>query len=591
MLRLARFSTRRPFVAFAVWFVVAAALAAIGLGVSHSLSPTIVVVPGSETARARHVAESEFGPSVLVPELLEGPKAKLDKQGPKLVKALGARPHIRVLSAWDVGDTGASLRPDASHAMIVASVARTEEEMVDGTQDEIDRIVDQAISEPVAPYITGTPTIDVAAKDEALDVARRAELLALPILFVVLVVILRAPIAALVLTAFGGATTLVSFGAMALLGNAIEVDATAVTLASMAGLALGVSYAMLVYRRWRSERGALDEHDRAGEALAASRAVATAGRAVLIGGTALVVTLAMAPLIGPDTILISLGIGATLCAALAIGGAVVVMPAMMTILGRRLQAFSFAFPTFLMAPWNALANRGGGWVIRNAVVAGALATAILAVLAIPILSLETGPVSPALLPKDDPARVAYDKISAVMGPGFATPFNIVVVSRDEPITDRAMLRRIEGFQETVAGDPRVKSVVGPGDLYATTADLRKLPEQLNSSKKMLKTAPKGLKKLETGLGDAGSGSAELQSGLASAASGAQQLASGAGQASSGSAQLHAGLATAQAGASKISGGLASALTGAKQLQDGAGLLGDGTSDALAGSKQIAGGLG
>jgi X-X-X-Leu-X-X-Gly heptad repeat protein len=263
----------------------------------------------------------------------------------------------------------------------------------------------------------------------------------------------------------------------------------------------------------------------------------------------------------------------------------------MTILGRRLQAFSFAFPTFLMAPWNALANRGGGWVIRNAVVAGALATAILAVLAIPILSLETGPVSPALLPKDDPARVAYDKISAVMGPGFATPFNIVVVSRDEPITDRAMLRRIEGFQETVAGDPRVKSVVGPGDLYATTADLRKLPEQLNSSKKMLKTAPKGLKKLETGLGDAGSGSAELQSGLASAASGAQQLASGAGQASSGSAQLHAGLATAQAGASKISGGLASALTGAKQLQDGAGLLGDGTSDALAGSKQIAGGLG
>src|SRR5687768_1093775 len=233
MLRLARFSTRRPFVAFAVWFAVAAALAAIGLGVSRSLSPTIVVVPGSETARAEHLAESEFGPSVLVPVLLEGPKAKLDKQGPKLVKALAARPDTRVLSAWDVGDTGASLRPDATHAMIVASLARTEEEMVDGTQDEIDRIVDQAISEPITPYITGTPTIDLAAKDEALAVARRAELLALPILFLILLVILRAPVAALVLTAFGGATTLVSFGAMALLGKAIDIDATAVTLASM----------------------------------------------------------------------------------------------------------------------------------------------------------------------------------------------------------------------------------------------------------------------------------------------------------------------------------------------------------------------
>ena len=591
MLHLARFSTRRPFVAFAFWFAVAAALAAIGLGVSHSLSPTIVVVPGSETSRAEHLAESKFGPSVLVPVLLEGPKAQLDQQGPALVKALASRKDTRVLSAWDIGDTGASLRPDATHAMIVASVARTEKDMVDGVQAQIDRTVDQRISDPVASYITGTPTIDLATKDQSLDTARRAQLLALPILFLVLLVVLRAPVAALVLTAFGGATTLMSFGAMALLGKVIEVDPTAVTLASMAGLALGVSYAMLVYRRWRDERSVVHAHDRAGEALAASRAVETAGRAVLIGGTALVVALAMAPLIAPDTILISLGIGPTLCAALAIGGAVVVMPAVMTILGSRLQAFSFGVPAFLMAPWNVLAGRGGGWIIRNAIGAGAVATALLAVLALPMTSLETGPISPALLPKDDPARVSYDKIAAVMGPGFGTPFNIVVVSDDKPITDRAMLREFDDFQAAIAGDSRVKSVVGPGDLYATTADLKKLPKQLNSSKKMLKTAPSGLKTLEEGLGTAGSGSSELQSGLASAAAGAQQLASGSGQASSGSAQLHAGLAAAQSGASKISGGLGSALAGARKLQAGAGQLEGGTSDALAGSKQIAGGLG
>ena len=92
----------------------------------------------------------------------------------------------------------------------------------------------------MTPYITGTPTIDLATKDQSLDAARQAELLALPILFLVLLIILRAPVAALVLTAFGGVTTLMSFGAMALLGKAIDVDATAVTLASMAGLALGV---------------------------------------------------------------------------------------------------------------------------------------------------------------------------------------------------------------------------------------------------------------------------------------------------------------------------------------------------------------
>src|SRR4029079_19613679 len=119
--------------------------------------------------------------------------------------------------------------------------------MVDGIQKQIDRTIEQEISAPVTSYVTGTPTIDLATKDRSLAAARRADLLALPILFFVLLVLLRAPNAALVLTAFGGMTTLMSFGAMALLGKAIDVDPTAVALASMAGLALGVSYAMLVY--------------------------------------------------------------------------------------------------------------------------------------------------------------------------------------------------------------------------------------------------------------------------------------------------------------------------------------------------------
>ena len=51
---------------------------------------------------------------------------------------------------------------------------------------------------------------------------------------------LRAPVAALALTAFGAVTTLAGFGAMALVGKVIDTDAVAVALASMTGLALGV---------------------------------------------------------------------------------------------------------------------------------------------------------------------------------------------------------------------------------------------------------------------------------------------------------------------------------------------------------------
>ena len=82
MIRLARLSIRRPRAALTFWAIFAVVLSLLGLGVSDSLSPSISVVPGSESSRAQTLSKSEFGPSVLVPILLEGPAAQLDRQGP-----------------------------------------------------------------------------------------------------------------------------------------------------------------------------------------------------------------------------------------------------------------------------------------------------------------------------------------------------------------------------------------------------------------------------------------------------------------------------------------------------------------------------
>ena len=99
MVSRAKFSIRKPKAALAGWLVPGIVLAAIGFGVSKSLSPSVTVVPGRESARAQKLADAQFGPSQLVPILLEGPKAQLDKQGPTLVRALAKRPYTRVLSA------------------------------------------------------------------------------------------------------------------------------------------------------------------------------------------------------------------------------------------------------------------------------------------------------------------------------------------------------------------------------------------------------------------------------------------------------------------------------------------------------------
>lgn len=99
--------------------------------------------------------------------------------------------------------------------------------------------MDAHVSPPVNTHITGQPTLDQAIEDEALHTARVATLLALPILFLALLLVLRAPLAALITTAFGGVTAFVGFGVMTLVAKQFEIDAIGVALASVMGLALG----------------------------------------------------------------------------------------------------------------------------------------------------------------------------------------------------------------------------------------------------------------------------------------------------------------------------------------------------------------
>lgn len=573
MITLARLSIRRPKASLAAWGAVAVVLALIGLGVAKSLSPTIVVVSGSESSRAQHLTEARFGPTQLVPILLQGPASELNRQGPQLVRDLLKRPHTRALTAWDAGAAAAGLRPSPNAAMIVVSVDKPERDVVNYDQPQIEALVARDISKPVHPSITGQPSIDRALKDQAIAATRRSELIALGILFVLLLLGLRAPLAAAAVTLVGAATVLAGFGVMALVGKAISVDPLALALASMTGLALGVGYALLVLDRF---------HRQGGATLAAEEAVATTGRAVLFAGTGLVLALLLASAIAPTEILVSLGVGILICSLLAIGGAVVVMPAALVLFGDRMARPSFGAPAGLARDWDRLVG-AGAWVRHNAAIAGALATAALLALAVPAFALKTGPPDVSQLPKGDKARTSFETVARVMGAGWPTPYNVIVASSTGPITTSATLQALDRFEEQIAKDPAVASVSGPGVLASQTKQLGKLPKSLNEASGLLTKGKQDLGRLSAGLGLAGAGAQKLQSGLVEATSGAGQLHTGSGQAQSGSSKLHAGLAAARSGSAQISGGLSQALTGANALKNGA-------TQALAGSIDLANGL-
>src|SRR5664280_2122421 len=224
MITLAKFSIRRPKLALITWLTVAVVLSLIGLGVANSLSPSVTVVAGTNSSRAQQLANARFGPTQLVPILLEGPRAQLNVQGPALVRALSRRPHTRVLSAWDTGTASAGLRPRPNAAMIVVSVDRSEKTVVATDQPQIERLVAATTKAPVHSFITGQPSIDRALRSASLDNLRRTELIAIGILFLLTILGLRSIVAAALVTAVGAISMLAGFGEVAVLGHVIALD-------------------------------------------------------------------------------------------------------------------------------------------------------------------------------------------------------------------------------------------------------------------------------------------------------------------------------------------------------------------------------
>ncbi|MBK5220604.1 MAG: hypothetical protein JJE35_12600, partial [Thermoleophilia bacterium] len=91
-------TARRPRLVLGAWVLVVAGLALLGTGITDRLAPTSLLVPGSPSARAHAMLEREFGDSVPVTVLIEGPARAVDRQGPRLAEALRRERDVQVMS-------------------------------------------------------------------------------------------------------------------------------------------------------------------------------------------------------------------------------------------------------------------------------------------------------------------------------------------------------------------------------------------------------------------------------------------------------------------------------------------------------------
>jgi RND superfamily putative drug exporter len=527
---------RRTLAALAVPIVM---LALLGLGLDGRLSPSSLNIPGTEASRGNTLLEAHFGPSAPFPILLQGPPAALDRQGPRLVAALRAQPGVTTLSPWDRGDVG-RLRPSPRSALIVADFHTGVDTAVKHTVPQLSRLLAENTRPPVRATQTGYATISRAIQQESIDSAERAELIALPILLIVLLLVFRSPVAALVPLGFGAVTVLASRGLLWIVTHFAAVDALALTVCTMMGLALGVDYALLMVSRFREELAA-----GASPREAAALTRRTAGRTTAFAGSTLVLSMVVALFVVPGALLASLAATLILVVVLSVAVAFLAVPPLLVLLGPNIDR------------WRLGGRPNGESSLLMRFVNGALARplpvalaigAVVLFLAAPALALKTGPLSPGQLPSGDPVRQEYELITKVAGKGFEAPFQVVVAADRGTMTEPQRLAKLERWQRRIASLPGVETVVGPGQIRHAVAPLRRAGRVLDDPPSSKGSPLAELSTLSRGLGRASAGVTTLRAGLSEATYGATALATGSGRASAGAELLARGLGRAEAGA-------------------------------------------
>ena len=548
-------SLRHPRAMLVVAFVAIVALAAFARNVEDKLRPTSLSIPGTESSRGNDLLRSHFGDTAPFAILLQGPPAEVDVQGPRLIRALRADPAVSTLSPWDKGSVE-RLRPGPRKALIIADFHVDAETAVKDTVPHLEDTLEEEISAPVRATQTGFASLSRATLEESVDSTERAELIAIPFLLIVLLLVFRSPVAAAIPLVFGAVTVNASRGVISLAAEWLSIDAFAVTVCAMMGLALGVDYALLMVSRFREELAFGAEPQEA-----ARMTRHTAGRTTAFAGSTLFLAMLVTLAVMPGKLLLSLAGTAIVVTAISVLVAALLGPALLVLIGHNIDRWRLGGGgdgTRLMAMVGAALSKPR--------LAAVLIGGLVLLLAAPVVDLKTGPPSAEALPASNPARQDAERIARAAGPGWDAPFVVVAVAEQGPITDDRRLAALSRSQERIAADRGVQAVIGPGRVDERVEPLQKSGDDLLAGRG--EADPARFRRLGNRLGDATDGVGQLRSGIEKAGYGAGLLASGTGRAEEGAALLESGLARTAAGAEEAIGDAARLAEGSKRLTEG-----------------------
>jgi RND superfamily putative drug exporter len=322
--------------------------------------------------------------------------------------------------------------------------------------------------------ITGETPLNFDLRKVSADDVNQAEVRAMPVTLVLLLLAFGSLAAALLPLGVGVLSIAMTMGGASLLAHYLHLSILVQNLATMLGLGLGIDYALLMVSRFREALA--DGHD---PGIAADFAAGQAGRTLLISATTVAIGFS-ALLTVPISELRSIGIAGLLVTALSVMLCTFILPWVLGLLGHRINSASVYLPRRWMKKSSEItASSHTRWSRWGSIVTGRpWTTLLIAVIPLLILAFQARRISPGLpagdwLPAKAESVQALHSLQDMGRAGIVQSLRVILeLPPNSPALSQNGWRGVSRLTQRLQGDPRAEEVISVSTLsgMADTAD-------------------------------------------------------------------------------------------------------------------------